>query len=100
MGQMMANQAFGDRGAAKQLYEVDTEKLLHSNDKVTITDLWKSEPQPSFPSNLLEKLSLDTIIEETQDKADNLQKKIDKRKLDEKRREEVKVEKAAKQRAE
>lgn len=29
---------------SKQLYEIDTEKLLLSNDKVTITDLWKSSP--------------------------------------------------------
>lgn len=31
-------------GQAAMLYQVDTEKLLHSTDKVTITDLWKSVP--------------------------------------------------------
>ena len=31
-------------GVQKQLYEVDTEKLLQSNDKVTISDLWKAQP--------------------------------------------------------
>ena len=28
----------------KQLYRVDTEKLLLSNDKMTISDLWKTKP--------------------------------------------------------
>ena len=38
----------------KTLYEVDTEKLLLSNDKVNKTDLWKMSPQPTFPSFFLE----------------------------------------------
>ena len=28
----------------KPLYQVDTEKLLMSNDKTTINDLWKTKP--------------------------------------------------------
>jgi len=44
--------------APGQLYEVDTEKLLQSNDKTTITDLWKAKPSPSFPPFLLKLLDL------------------------------------------
>lgn len=43
----------------KQLYEVDTEKILLSNDKITIADLWKSKPQPLFPSIFLKRLDLE-----------------------------------------
>ena len=38
----------GER-ASGQLYQVDTEKLLLSTDKVTISDLWKQNPQVAFP---------------------------------------------------
>jgi len=34
----------GGERASGMLYQVDTEKLLLSNDKITITDLWKSNP--------------------------------------------------------
>ena len=84
----------------KQLYEVDTEKLLHSNDKVTINELWKSSPQPSFPYQFLKLLDLDKLHEEAQEKVSLLQKKIEKRKFDEKKREEAKIEKAAREREE
>lgn len=75
---------------------MDTEKLLLSNDKVTITDLWKSNPQPSFPPCFLVKINLEQYLEEAQLKAENLRVKMDKRKLDEKKKEEAKQEKAAK----
>ena len=90
----------GGSGMSKQLYEVDTEKLLLSNDKVTITDLWKSSPQPSFPYFFLKVLDLDHALAEAQKKAENLRSKIDKRKLDERRKEEAKVEKANRMREE
>ena len=38
------------------LYEVDTEKLLQSNEKVSIPELWKAKPQPTFPEAFLELL--------------------------------------------
>ncbi len=49
IGQMVVGQASNNNNnntndKQKQLYEVDTEKLLLSNDKVTINDLWKSSP--------------------------------------------------------
>ena len=75
----------------KQLYQVDTEKLLLSNDKMTISDLWKTKPQPTFPSFLLERLDLQRLQDEANSKAGNLQKKIEKRKLQEKQKEEEKV---------
>ena len=59
---------------------MDTEKLLLSNDKVTITELWKSKPQPSFPYFFFKLLDLDAMLEEAQEKAENLKNKIDKRK--------------------
>ena len=65
------------------MYEVDTEKLLLSNDKVTISDLWKLNPQPMFPSIFLKRLDLDTAIGEANQKTENLKLRIDKRKLDE-----------------
>ena len=85
-------------GEQRQLFEVSTEKLLLSNDKVTISDLWKSQPQPSFPPFFLKLLDLPKLLEEAQQKQENLQNKIEKRKLEEKRRETAKIEKAAKER--
>ena len=73
----------------KTLYEVDTEKLLLSNDKVNKTDLWKMSPQPTFPSFFLELLDLDQILANASEKMSTLKRKIDKRKLDEKRKEEA-----------
>jgi len=54
------------------MYEVDTEKLLLSNDKVTITDLWKSNPQPTIPAIFLKLLDLDAAILEANKKTDSL----------------------------
>ena len=70
---------------------MDTEKLLLSTDKVTITDLWKQNPQVAFPRFFLELLDIDSLLLEAQEKADNLRNKIDKRKNDEKRKEEAKA---------
>ena len=56
-----------------------------------ISDLWKSEPQPCFPSFFFKLLDLDELVAESNQKADKLRQKIDKRKLDEKRREEAKL---------
>lgn len=72
------------------MYEVDTEKLLLSNDKVTKTDLWKMSPQPTFPLFFLEKLDLHAVQSLANEKMINLKSKIDKRKIEEKRKEEVK----------
>ena len=44
VGQISSINEKKNNAASKQLYEVDTEKLLMSNDKVTISDLWKSNP--------------------------------------------------------
>ena len=62
-----------------------------SNDKVTITDLWKSSPQPSFPAQFLKLLDLDHALMEAKKKVEHLRSKIDKRKLDERRKEEAKL---------
>jgi len=59
-----------------------------SNDKMTISDLWKAKPQPSFPSFFLKLLDMQRLQDEANTKAANLQKKIEKRKNDEKRKEE------------
>ena len=85
LGQIVANaQATpSNQDKLRQLYEVDTEKLLMSNDKVTITDLWKSNPQPMFPSFFYKVLDLDEAITEANAKTENLKSKIDKRKFDE-----------------
>ena len=58
---------------------------------MTITDLWKQKPQVAFPRFFLELLDIDSLLLEAQEKADNLRNKIDKRKNDEKRKEEVKA---------
>ena len=55
-----------------------------SNDKMTITDLWKTKPLPTFPSFLLVRLDLQKLQDEASAKAGTLQKKIEKRKLQEK----------------
>lgn len=94
-GSVFSNRGEGEQ---RQLFEVSTEKLLLSNDKVTITDLWKSQPQPSFPPSFLKLLDLPKLLDEAQKKQENLQSKIEKRKLEEKRRETAKIEKAAKER--
>jgi hypothetical protein len=86
----------GGERASGMLYQVDTEKLLLSNDKITITDLWKSNPQPTFPPFFLAKINLEFYLSEANVKAENLRIKKDKRKLEEKRREEAKLEKTAK----
>ena len=52
----------------RSLFQVDTEKLLLSNDKVTITDLWKARPQPSFPLKFLDLIDLNALVEEAQAK--------------------------------
>ena len=78
---------------------MDTEKLLMSNDKVTVADLWKSNPQPMFPYFFLKKLDLESAITEANQKTENLQKRIDKRKLDEQKVKEEKIAKAAKEKA-
>ena len=98
MGQMAVqmNSSNVVERASGMLYQVDTEKLLLSNDKVTITDLWKSNPQPTFPPCFLAKINLEQYQNEAQIKAENLRVKMDKRKLDEKKKEEAKLEKAAK----
>ena len=66
--QMIKAEASGAAGSnempPRQLYEVDTEKLLLSNDKVTVTDLWKSIPQPSFPFFFLKLLNLEEALEQ------------------------------------
>ena len=102
--QMMKAEVSGAAGSGekppRQLYEVDTEKLLLSNDKVTVTELWKSNPQPSFPFFFLKLLNLEEALEQAQAKTQSLKNKIDKRKQDERRREEEKIEQAAKQREE
>ena len=102
--QMMKAEVSGAAGSnekpSRQLYEVDTEKLLLSNDKVTVTDLWKSSPQPSFPFFFLKLLDLEEALEQAQAKTQSLKNKIDKRKQEERRREEEKIEQAAKQREE
>ena len=43
-------------------------------------------------------LDIDQVLEESKKKTENLRTKIDKRKNDERRKEEVKIEKAAKER--
>ena len=90
----------GAGGGKQQLFEVDTEKLLLSNDKVTITDLWKSSPQPTFPPFFLKLFDLDFMLAEAQKKVDSLQSKIDKSKQDKRRKEEAKADKANKMREE
>lgn len=45
--------------------ESETEKILLSNDKVTVKDLWNSAPNPDIPSFFLQRLDLDALIEET-----------------------------------
>ena len=79
---------------------MDTEKLLMSNDKVTITDLWKSSPQPTFPAFFLKLFDLDFMLAEAQKKVDSLQTKIDKSKLEKRRKEEAKADKTNKMREE
>ena len=45
--------------------ETETEKLLQSNDKVTVKELWTGAPKPDFPSFFLERLDLDILLTET-----------------------------------
>jgi len=53
---------------------------LHSTDKVTISDLWKSIPNPSFPPFFLAKLDVAQYLTEATEKAENLKSKFEKRK--------------------
>ena len=39
---------------------------------MTINDLWKAKPQPTFPSFLLERLDLQRLQDEANAKAGNL----------------------------
>ena len=59
--------------------ETETERILQSNDKVTVKDLWNAEPKPDFPPFFLEVLDLDVMLSETKEKADILKEKIDRR---------------------
>ena len=59
--------------------ETETERILQSNDKVTVKDLWNAAPKPDFPPFFLELLDLDVMLTETAEKADNLKEKIDRR---------------------
>ena len=83
----------GERPSEREsgsLYKVETEKLLLSSDKVTIGDLWKSTPQPCFPTSFLERLDLSQELSDAQHKSENLKQKMDNRRLEEKRKEEAK----------
>ena len=71
--------------------ESETEKILQSNDKVTVKELWNSAPNPDIPSFFIQRLDLDNLLKETIQKADNLKEKIDRRRSAEKKREAERV---------
>ena len=73
-------------------HETSTEKLLLSNDKVTVKDLWQATPMPDFSDMLIERIQLDNFIEEASRKATMLKTKIDKRKVEQKQKEQMKEE--------
>jgi hypothetical protein len=59
----------------------EAEKLLGSNDKVSVQALWKATPAIDFPLNLFgERINLDELQKEITEKADLLKEKIEKRK--------------------
>ena len=66
--------------------ESETEKILQSNDKVTVKDLWNLAPNPDIPSFFLQRLDLDILLRETSQKAENLKEKIDRRRSAEKKK--------------
>ena len=72
----MSNYSTHDGKAAKndginQAIEVYTDKLklLGSNDKKTIQDLWKGKPDPFFPDFFLRRLDLHFLIDQASSKA-------------------------------
>ena len=75
----------------KSPYEVEADKYI-TNDKVKDVDLWKSPPQPSFPAEFIEILDLDTALEEAKELGDKQRNKIEKKKQEERRKEEAKIE--------
>ena len=80
-----------------QTHESSTEKLLMSNDKVTVKELWSSTPKPDFTNILADKLEFESFLQEAKNRDDALKNKIEKKKIEIKKQEKEKEEEKARQ---
>ena len=78
-------------------HESSTEKLLMSNDKVTVKDLWSATPKPDFTSILEDRLDYDSFLQEAKNRANNLKIKIERKKTEMKKQEQMREEEKVRQ---
>lgn len=65
---------------------------MQSSDKISVTELWRSDPQPSISQALHDALdNLKTfLVQDVQVKTERLKERLDKRKVEEKKKEQAK----------
>ena len=56
-----------------------------------MAELWRSEPQPAVSQDLLRVIDLNYLVSDVQVKTERLKERLDKRKIEEKKKEHAKV---------